>query len=678
MTPARLPAYVPHGIVMAHPALRLTANPFMAKPPPSANRALFEDDYVLSTLGRIGHDPYTALTELVANSWDAGAFRVQVVVPDALEGTLTVEDDGTGLTEAQFRKRWMTLGYKRHREQGDKVEFPEARSSHRRLAFGRNGRGRHGLLCFSDHYNVETHRAGKCSEFTIGTRNQESPFFIERFESHRAPGHGTRLKVTVQHRLPKPDDLRDMLAARFLHDPQFTVEVNGVAVPLEEHRGLIQTEVLTVEPGFDVSASVVDASEPGRLARYQGVAFWVNKRLVGLPAWSVGNTAVLDGRSRFAKRYALVIQGAAVWGDDVEADWSGFKKTPRTDKLFEAVRGYAQDVIQRLSADMVEAQSEDALFRNREEFRGLPMAAKLEVAQFTQQLVQEQPAVHTETLAKAVKSVIHILAARSGQSFLDRLLTLDENDIDGLDQMLSKWSVQDALIVLDEIDRRLSVVAALEKLSGDAGADELHTLHPLTTQARWLFGPEFESAEYASNRSLRTVALELFNAPVDQQTFYNPAKRPDLVVLPDRTLCLVGTEHFDSSGPNLVTLGNVLLIELKRGRSTIGLAEMTQAYAYVQELINSGGLEGSPFFHAFVVGHTVAPVARQGMEIPGRARITPTSYGQLTLTANRRLHGLKARTPARYEDVSGYDLTRRVMETPSQAAESLPQAPAEK
>lgn len=33
--------------------------------------SLFEDDYLIRTLGVIAHDPYVALTELVANAWDA-------------------------------------------------------------------------------------------------------------------------------------------------------------------------------------------------------------------------------------------------------------------------------------------------------------------------------------------------------------------------------------------------------------------------------------------------------------------------------------------------------------------------------------------------------------------------------------------------------------------------------
>ena len=75
------------------------------------NEALFEDDYVLRTLGKIGYDSETALTELVANAWDAGASKVSIIIPEEVGGTLTVEDDGHGMTADNFRSRWMKLGY---------------------------------------------------------------------------------------------------------------------------------------------------------------------------------------------------------------------------------------------------------------------------------------------------------------------------------------------------------------------------------------------------------------------------------------------------------------------------------------------------------------------------------------------------------------------------------------
>src|SRR6185312_9031473 len=118
----------------------------------AANEALFEEDYVLRTLGKIGYDGETALTELVANAWDAGASRVSIVIPEDVGSTLTVEDDGHGMTASNFRSRWMKLGYNRQKNQGTGVEFPPERAGQHRAPFGRNGVGRHGLLCFADSY----------------------------------------------------------------------------------------------------------------------------------------------------------------------------------------------------------------------------------------------------------------------------------------------------------------------------------------------------------------------------------------------------------------------------------------------------------------------------------------------------------------------------------------------
>jgi HSP90 family molecular chaperone len=73
--------------------------------------SLFEEDYLLRTLGRIAHDPDVALTELVANAWDAGASCVDITIPPEKQNTLVVLDDGHGMSADQFKNRWMTLAY---------------------------------------------------------------------------------------------------------------------------------------------------------------------------------------------------------------------------------------------------------------------------------------------------------------------------------------------------------------------------------------------------------------------------------------------------------------------------------------------------------------------------------------------------------------------------------------
>src|SRR5690606_36908020 len=147
---------------------------------------------------------------------------------------------------------------------------------------------------------------------------------------------------------------------------------------LSEHEGLIESQVLEIAEGYDVMAHVVDATKSARSTRYQGIAFWVNNRLVGMPSSSVGSSAVVDGRSRFAKRYAIVIQGGDSWLPQVEGDRSRFKSNDLTRALFDATNQYAQQAVDNLSAGFIEENSEDALMRNREAFRDLPTGAKFE------------------------------------------------------------------------------------------------------------------------------------------------------------------------------------------------------------------------------------------------------------------------------------------------------------
>lgn len=638
--------------------------------------SLFEEDYLVRTLGRIAHDPEIALTELVANAWDAGASLVDLTIPAVRETVLVVQDDGHGMSAAQFKGRWMTLGYNRIRHQGSVVEFPSERKEWRRKAYGRNGVGRHGMLCFSDTYSVETWREGKGASFEIGTQSKENPFRIEKESSFLRAGHGTRLSVLVAKHLPDPDRIREILSARFLHDPQFVVRVNGQSVALGDQSGLIERATLEIEGCPPAEAFVVDSTSAAKSTLYQGVAFWVNGRLVGTPGWVVGSEAVIDGRARFAKRYSIVVKAEDDWIAEVEPDWARFKAGGKSEALFEAVRRYAQEVFGKLSANLVEESSEDVLMRNREQFRELSTLGRIEVASFTQELVKNNPAIHPDTLSAAVQAVINLEKSRGGAALLEKLTKLDEADIEGLDRLLGQWTVRDALSVLDEIDHRLAVISAIEKLCGDPATDELHTLHPLVTQARWLFGPEFDSSEYASNVTLRTAAEKIFGKKVDTSAFVNARQRPDIMVLADATCSIVGTEGFDGSDASLTRIQNVLVIELKKGKSTIARDEMNQASGYVQDFLASGAMDGTPMFRAFVVGHSVDGKVMRDLEIKDegvlRGRIQATTYGQLTRSAHQRLFRLKDRIPARYEDVSGADLSARVMGVASQAMLALP------
>ena len=153
--------------------------------------SLFEQDFLVRALGALAQSPDVALTELVANAWDAGASCVDIVIPEDQGTKMSVKDDGCGMTPDQFRQRWMTLGYDRVKHQGASADFPPDRADWKRRAFGRNGVGRHGLLCFADEYEVETTRDGEGGWYLVRTSEGKEPFVLVREQLFEAKGHGS-------------------------------------------------------------------------------------------------------------------------------------------------------------------------------------------------------------------------------------------------------------------------------------------------------------------------------------------------------------------------------------------------------------------------------------------------------------------------------------------------------
>lgn len=630
--------------------------------------SLFEDDYLLRELGQVAHVPQVALTELVANAWDAGATRVDLILPNEIGGMLTVTDNGHGMTPAQFKKRWMTLRYDRLKHQGATVEFPVGKSAHPRKAYGRNGVGRHGLLCFADEYEVQTWREGTLATFVVGTESGPSPFVLRNEKIGQKTGSGTRLAVSVARKLPDAEEILTVLAARFVHDPEFEIRVNGVQRPFNEIEGRVSEEKLELGAGRCATVIVIDSTRLNHSSVHQGIAFWVQRRLVGSPSWAVGQIANFDGRTRFARRYKVIVDTQG-YETEVEQDWTGFRATDAVHDLYRATAEHIGKVAQELASEVVEAASEDALTQNRNELATLGQGARLEVAEFTKVIAQTHPTISPDFLATAVKAVIHLEKTKSGAALLHKLSALPPDDVDGLDRLLTEWSVKDALRVLDEIDSRLSVIETIRRLADDPQTDELHTLHPLILRSRWLFGPEFESQEYCSNMTLQTVARELFNSTEAQ--FINERNRPDIVVLPEKTTWqMTGIESFDTSDPALTQLQHVLVIELKKGGFELTRKEVNQADGYVQDIASSGAMSGTPFISAWVVGQKVAAgVAREKEVGDGNrkyGRIRAATFGSLVDTANARLLKLRSVLADRYSASSTDQLLERVFSQPSQ------------
>lgn len=619
--------------------------------------SLFEDDYLIRTLGALAHSADVALTELVANAWDAGASQVEIFIPDKQEESMIIEDDGVGLTFEQFHNRWMKLGYDRIKHQGTQVNFPKGRSG-KRLAYGRNGVGRHGLLCFNNKYVVITKAEGKKSTFTISTLSENEPFVLESESIVDETGHSTRLEVIVTKNLPNPDRILQVLSARFLHDPQFTVKINGKSVPLEKHSGLMDTTKRQVD-GISLEMHFIDSQKAAPSTLYQGIAFWQAGRLVGEPSWLLGTKSLIDGRTRFAKQYTVVVKTNDL-AEYIVEDWTGFNKCDQMDKIYDCVSEYVNDMFSKIAKDHLD----DTKIQIKREFEKsintLSPLGKYEVDEAIEAIAVEHPMASPDAISLAIETVINLGQTRNGRELIRKISQLSEEDISGLNRILDQWSIKDALCVLDEIDNRISVIEAIKKLSSDKTVDELKTLHPLITEARWLFGPEYDSPEYASNKQLKTVVKELLKVELGAETFENHRKRPDLVIINDTSMSFTGTESFNKDS-NLVTIDKILIVELKKGGFRLTRKERDQAVGYVEDFIKCGSIIGSPYIDAFVVGEQVDNKLDSVLTL-SRGKVHITTFAQLVDTAERRLFRLRERLSERYDNVPGIELYKKAIQ----------------
>ena len=624
--------------------------------------SLYEKDYILRSLGSIVNDPEVALTELVANAWDAGASHVRIFIPDAINQILYIEDDGVGMTEYEFQNRWMKLRYNRLTEQGKFVTFPINKNHKPRVAFGRNGVGRHGLFCFGDEYKVITCKENKKHTFVVQPNVKTHPFAVVDKIEESCVGHGTRLEVLVDRHLPNTDKIREIISARFLQDPEFIIEVNNKILQLDDLcGGSHPTELLVPETDIHLTAYFIDTTKSSRKSIFHGIAIWQNGRLVGEPSWTLGERVILDGRTALAKRYTIIITSNDL-SEYINEDWTSFKDVDEVHKMYDLVDDYVSEQINKYTDHIAETITDNLEPTVKRKLSTINPLAQLEIKDTIRQIVNENPKIKQDSVNVAIQALINIQRSQNGAELLEKLVQLDESDLIGLNEMLNKWTVKDALSVLNEVDRRLSIIEAIHKLAGDDNTDELHVLHPLIAESRWLFGPEYESSEYIFNKQIKTAAIQIFGADVFANPDIHYNKRADLICLPTSTIGITGIEDVDDVD-GLTQVRKLLLIELKKGKFKISRKERDQAHGYIEDLLKST-LGNNVKIVGYVVGDTYDQSLSHKIEVDdGRGVLYVTTYSQLVDTAERRMFNLRKILAKRYENVPGMQLYAQVQQT---------------
>jgi len=314
---------------------------------------LFAPRFLIRFVGKaILGDPKVAVMELIANAWDAGATRVEILWPSrAAKQYFSIQDNGAGMTELELTQRWRTLAYDRVANQGEFAEFPKGVHFPPRKAFGSNGVGRFAGFCFGKSYYVDTMKNQQRVIYKVSHGSISSPFTLEKISQKIDHGHGTTIFVKELSGVRlSAEDAKAEIGMRFLTDPSFSVFVNGEKVDFHHipECHLLRKDI-DIEGVGTMELTVIDTLETDKTTKQHGIAWHVNGRLVGDCSWKgAGFNELIDGRRIEARRYIFIVKADCL-SEAVRQDWTGFDESNEAfskahDRLFREVKEFVLEV----------------------------------------------------------------------------------------------------------------------------------------------------------------------------------------------------------------------------------------------------------------------------------------------------------------------------------------------
>lgn len=601
--------------------------------------ALFDERFLDRHAGEIIRDPEVAVVELVANAWDAWATRVEIRWAErGNEQTFSIEDNGKGMSEAQFLRRWRTLDYNRLTEEGPSAAPPEDLAAFGpRRPYGRNGKGRHAAFRFGDPYLVRTWCDRR--EITYEVRRGTSAPFELTLKSARegVAKHGTEISAPGAAGVNMTaQEVREAIGTRFLSDPNFKVVVDGTEVSFQDvPSGKLHEMDVVVSDFGTARLIVIDTLKADKTTRQHGIAWWIDKRLVGRPGWSDFD---LDGRTSEAKRFQFIVQADFL----AEAaatlpDWSGFNtRNPAWLAAKDAVFAKIREFLAAFTAER-RGETKAAV---RDNLSGtvvrLAPASRDRWNDFVDAVVDTCPSMSADDVQQVAGILAKLELAESKYGLIQQLHAMKPGDFDELNTLLTNWTVRTAKIALDEVQSRLKLIEELDQKLRDETLSEVGDLQPLFERSLWVFGPEFESLEFTSNRGMSEVIRKIFGKDMP-----GSLKRPDFVMLPDGSAGFYSRDSHDL-GHEVDGVSRLVIAEIKKTGVVIGSKEKEQPWRYVKELIEKGLVTEASTVTCYVLGSRVDQTETgDRTEWSGRVTIIPMSYNVFIRRAEKRMLGLR-------------------------------------
>jgi hypothetical protein len=614
---------------------------------PDQNEFDFEDipaefgDRFFTTVLKNFLDPLIAITELVANAYDAGASEVRVNWPVNLGDEFSISDNGWGMSAQKFVNAWKEVSWMRRQHQRGPVRV---RVPHddvvniKRRPFGKNGLGRLSGFFLSDSYSIETSDGKEKTKAKVA--RSKNLFDICDRVVCESEEFGTTIRSTTSNRIPgySANQIAEELGARFLADPNFRIWINDIPV---EFDAISRAQLLPqTDTAFGSTKIWVLDQQSSRIKGLKGVRYTVGSRMVG------NQEHPFDLR-KISKSFVV---DASIFEENVNPDWSQFITSEIIDAFKKECLDRIRAYLEKMGDLNVSNQLKTVISARRSQIESLPRASQKRIGKLAEAVKSDKMTISDSMLSWFVDCMLSIEESESGQELVRKLSSMSVQDHDAWLDILNRFEPVQISLVMDEIDRRLKYLEALENALNAPGLDELHGLQPVISEGLWVFGPEFDTSEFFSNTTLARIIeqkaiTQLGSASeIRDRIKLVPGnkRRPDILVLPDASLSVHSTVVQDGSEERN---NQALILELKSYGKEASIQDKQQLNDYIGAVAYNGGIRIGGTVSGFLICKVPPPgeKSNSGELEKIRWNLTVLTFDELIRKAERRLFGLRRR-----------------------------------
>lgn len=582
--------------------------------------------------------PVPAIAELIANAWDADATSVSVDLPVgkmSSSSTISVKDDGTGMTWEDIDAKYMVVGRNARKTEGSKTgKLGRKRMAHK-------GLGKLAGFGIADIVEVASVRNGKKTRFVmdysaiekLDLGNNYTVKVEEDNESTNEPD-GTLVtlkKLTTKKAIPLDNFLSSMGRRFSILSDRFRVKINEQALSKEQepfqirfpsNRHKVAGEKITEERGeLDIPGAgsvrywIGCTKMPIKRSEMRGITVLSRGRLVQEP-WFFDISGGTRGQ-----------HGMQYITGEVEADFLDDKTdhvtTGRSAVMWEApipavLKEWGVEKVKFVLEKWAEERGKKKLESLKraspymERIKKFPKRQRKELESVVRNMASIET-IEDDRLVELVRSLIHAYENTALSGMIDEVSDLPVDAQTKLYEILQEFQVLESVSLAQLVRSRIRIIEQLEKMI-DEGAREKPDMQDYLKEYPWLINPAYTGLSH--EKRLDTLLRNEFGVETDAA---GGNRRADFFCLGDS-----GTAH---------------VVEVKRPQATVTRKDVQQLVQYVDflrmESEKATSVEERRTFYGWLIGSTFKEDSKGERDRAFKDGISTKTWEHLLRTARR-------------------------------------------